>query len=82
MQKQKVTDTHPEIQRRVDELLAAKTPEERVLIGVSMFQASKLMIRERLKRENPNLIEKNLQKKLIEELYGRIGASHTGLDKI
>lgn len=65
-----MNDTHPEIQHKIDELLAAKTPEERVLMGVSMFQASKLMIRERLKRENPQCDEEALQKKLIEELYG------------
>ncbi len=70
MQKPSVTDTRPEIQRRLEELLAAKTPEERVLMGVSMFQSSKLMILERLKRENPGADEKQLRKLLIEELYG------------
>lgn len=70
MQKPKVTDTHPEIQRKLDKLLAKKTPEERVLMGVSMFQASKLMILERLKRENPGSTETEVQQLLIKELYG------------
>ena len=70
MQKQKVIDTHPEMQRKLDELFAAKTPEERVLMGVSMFHASKLLILERLKRENPSSSEAVLQKMMVEELYG------------
>jgi len=69
MQKQRVTDTHPEIQHKLDELLAANTPEERVLMGVSMFQTSKLMILERLRRENPGTSDPVLRKWVVEELY-------------
>lgn len=72
MQKPRVTDTHPLIQQRLDMLLASKTCEERVLMGVSMFEASKLMIFERLKRENPGIDEAVLNRLLIEELYGHV----------
>lgn len=70
MEKLRITDTHPKMQRKFDEIMAARTPEERVLMGVSMFQASKLMILERLKRENPQAKMKLLRTLLLKELYG------------
>ena len=69
MKRQRVTDTHPEIQKRVDEIMSAKTPEERVLLGVSMFQSSKVMVLERLKRENPRASKAFLNRLLLKELY-------------
>ena len=72
MEKLRVTDTHPEIERRLASCLQEKTPEERVLMGVSMFRASKLMILERLKRENPSAAEDELKKLLLNELYGHL----------
>lgn len=72
MRNQRPTDTHPEVQRRFDEMIAAKTPEERILLGVSMFQSSKLLVLERLKRMHPNADKITLQKLLLEELYGII----------
>ena len=70
MQKPKATDTTPEMQKIFDDLMASKSPEERVLMGVSMFQSSKLMILERLKRENPGVSKQRLKDLLIKDLYG------------
>jgi hypothetical protein len=63
-------DTHPEIARRVREMMHKKTPEERLLMSSSMHETSKILVIQAIKRNNPGISPSALRQELFLKFYG------------
>jgi len=48
-----MNDTHPAVARKMRELMAAKTPEERLAMGFSMFEFAKRLALARILKDGP-----------------------------
>ncbi len=62
-----MTDTPPEIERRVREMLMARSGEERMVMGAEMFEAAKAMV---CASFPPGLSDIERKRLLFERLYG------------
>ncbi len=62
-----MTDTSLEIQKKFDELIMARSGEERFIMGAQMFDAAVTMI---LASFPPELSEAERKRRLFERLYG------------
>ena len=65
-----MSDTTPEIEVKIRELIQAKTPSERAEMGCSMFETSKQLIIRFIKEEHPGISDAELKKQLFLKLYG------------
>ncbi len=65
-----MNDTTPDIEIKMRELIAQKTPMERAEMGSSMFDTSVLLIKRFILEENPNISEVGLKQQLFLKLYG------------
>ena len=63
-------DTPPEIQEKVRELIRAKTPEERLKMGCSMYDFSKSLIIRSILEKSPGLSPAALKRELFLRFYG------------
>ena len=63
-------DTSPEMEARMLNMLAQKTPEERLRMACSMLAAAKLLVRSGIMHENPDLTEAQIRGRLFLRLYG------------
>jgi hypothetical protein len=63
-------DTHPSMEAKMDALLRARTPEERLLMGASMFDAAKAMALAGIRRDHPDLGEAEVRRALFLRFYG------------
>jgi isocitrate lyase len=63
-----MNDTHPDAAKRMHELMAAKTPEERVAYGCSMFSFAKQLAMARI-QQNGRLPAPLLRQRLFLHLY-------------
>jgi hypothetical protein len=62
-----MNDTPPEIEKKVRELIMARSGEERLIMGALMFDAAREMI---LASFPAGLSEGELKKRLFERVYG------------
>ncbi|HEY3330255.1 MAG TPA: hypothetical protein VGK19_09565 [Capsulimonadaceae bacterium] len=60
----------PEIDKRMRELYAQKTPEQRLAMVSSMFDSGVAMLKAGLLDVNPSLTESQLRWAVFERLYG------------
>lgn len=63
-------DTSPEMEARTLEMMAQKTPEERLRMACSMLAAGRLLVRNSIIREEPDLTEAQIRGRLFLRLYG------------
>jgi uncharacterized protein YneF (UPF0154 family) len=66
-----MNDTSPEMEARMLHLMAAKTPEERLRMAGSMFDAGKELVKAGLLHEDPSLNEAQLRARIFVRLYGQ-----------
>ena len=64
-----MNDTTPEIEMKMRELIAQKTPQERLEMGSSMFDTSVFLIKRFILQENPNISEVEMKQQLFLKLY-------------
>lgn len=64
-----MSDTSPEIERRMTEMLATKTPAERLSMMFSMFESAKKLIIAGLQHDGIT-DKRELKKQLFLRLYG------------
>jgi hypothetical protein len=62
-----MTDTDPEIAELVRQKLMARSPEERFLMGIRMFDAARDMVLASLPKD---LSADELKRRLFERIYG------------
>ncbi len=62
-----MTDTSPEIERMVCEMIMARSPEERFIMGAQMFDAAAVMIHASLP---DHLSEAERKRRFFERVYG------------
>ena len=74
-----MNDTSPEMQAKMLEMIQNKTPEERLNMGCSMYDFSKYMITEAIRRENPSISEGDLRCEIFLRFYGN---DFSELDKV
>ncbi len=60
-------DTPPEIKQTMHEMMMARSGEERLVMGASMFDAARVMVLASLPQGLP---EEELRQRLLERLYG------------
>lgn len=64
-----MNDTTPEIEERIRIAFSQKTPEERLKMGCSMYDASKYLVTQAILRKHPNISKVALQKELFLAFY-------------
>ena len=65
-----MNDTSPEIAQKVREMFSQKTPEERFIMGCSMYDTSKYLVTQAILRNNPGICPLELKKELFLRFYG------------
>lgn len=65
-----MNDTHPSIEAKIEELLRSRTPEERMRMGASMFDAAKAMALAGIRHDHPELGESGIRRALFLRFYG------------
>jgi hypothetical protein len=65
-----MTDTSPEIERKYEELLMQKSPEERLRMGCSMFSAARKIVVSSLAQRNVRRSRAELRRQIFLRFYG------------
>jgi len=76
-----MNDTSPEIEKKVYEMMMARSGAERLIMGASMFDAARQIVLASLPKDLP---EEELKRRLFERIYGApmehfVGASASNL---
>ncbi len=64
-----MNDTSSKINNKVHALLKNKTAEERLIMGCSMFDASKEIVKDSILEKNPQLGKKELKQEIFKRFY-------------
>ncbi len=62
-------DTHPKIKQFLSDQFAARTGEERLKMGCSMYDFSKKLVEASIVHNNPTISEKDLRKEIFIRFY-------------
>ena len=62
-----MTDTPPEIEEKVREMMMARSGAERLIMGASMFDAARAIVLASLPKDLP---KDELKRRLFERIYG------------
>lgn len=65
-----MNDTTKEMHDKQMEIILSKTPEERFKIGIEMSEAVYRVVKNSIKKENPNLSEREVVAELFKRYYG------------
>ena len=65
-----MNDTSAKVQRRFEELLMQKTPEERLKMGCSMFTAAREIAKSSIRAQFPQLSPAQMKQKIFLRFYG------------
>jgi len=63
-----MNDTPPEIEKKIHELMMARSGAERLIIGSSMFDAARRIVLASLPKD---LSDEELKRRLFERIYGQ-----------
>ena len=66
-----MNDTHPEIAVRFRNLIMSKTGQERLLMGCSMFDTAKEIVRSSIFNNHPGITEVEMKKEIFLRFYGQ-----------
>ena len=64
-----MNDTHPEMAARFRNLLMSKTGQERLLMGCSMYDAAKEIVRCSIYNNNPGITEAEMRREIFLRFY-------------
>jgi hypothetical protein len=76
-----MNDTHPEIAVRFRDLMKAKTNEQRLLMGCSMFDTAKQIVQSAIYAQRPAITPEEMRKEIFLRFYGQ-EFSRTDREKI
>jgi len=66
-----MNDTVSEVEKHFRKLIKNKSPQERLIMGSSMFDASKEIVQSSIKSQNPGINKKDLAIATFDRIYGR-----------
>ncbi len=66
-----MNDTHPEIAARFRNLMRAKSNEQRLLMGCSMFDAAKQIAQSAVYSQRPSITPEEMRKEIFLRFYGK-----------
>ncbi|MCH7556945.1 MAG: hypothetical protein IIB56_05740 [Planctomycetes bacterium] len=66
-----MNDTHPDIAIRFRELMMSKTGEQRLLMGCSMYDTAKKIVRSAIYNSRPGITETEMKKEIFLIFYGQ-----------
>ncbi len=64
-------DTHPEIAVRFRDLMMSKTGQERLLMGCSMYETAKRIVRSAIYNSCPGITDAELKREIFLRFYGQ-----------
>lgn len=64
-----MNDTTPDIEEKVREMMQSKTPYERLKMGASMYETSKILVTRAIREKNPNISNSELRKEIFLIFY-------------
>jgi len=64
-------DTTPEAQQIQRDIMHSKTDHERAMMGIDMIENTRKIVMNSIKRENPDLTEREVIPELFERYYGQ-----------
>lgn len=65
-----MNDTSPSMKKKMIEMIRAKTPQERVKMGSSMYTTSRYLVERYIKENNPSISKADLKKEMFLKFYG------------
>lgn len=65
-----MTDTHPIMEARFKKLIMARSCQERLLMGCSMFDAAKQIVKSSLTQKQPKISAQEIKIGIFSRLYG------------
>jgi hypothetical protein len=65
-----MNDTPPEIENKMMQMFAERSPFERVQMAAGMFDTAKMIALAGIKRDNPSYDEAQIRGELLARLYG------------
>ncbi len=66
-----MSDTHPDIAIRFRELMMRKSGEQRLLMGCSMYDTAKQIVRSAIYNSRPGITETEMKKEIFLIFYGQ-----------
>ena len=66
-----MNDTHPDVAGRFRNLMMSKTGQERLLMGCSMYDAAKEIVRSSIYNNHPGITEVEMRKEIFLRFYGQ-----------
>ncbi|MDT8301173.1 MAG: hypothetical protein RQ760_06775 [Sedimentisphaerales bacterium] len=66
-----MNDTHPEITVRFRNLMMSKTGHERLLMGCSMYDTAKEIVRSYIYNEHPGIKDADVRREIFLRFYGQ-----------
>lgn len=64
-------DTHPDIAILFRDLMMSKTGQERLLMGCSMYDTAKQIMRSAISNSRPGITEEEMKKEIFLRFYGK-----------
>ncbi len=65
-----MNDTAVAVQRRFEQMLMRKSPEERLRMGCSMFTAARTIAEISIRANSPQILSSEMKRKLFLRFYG------------
>ena len=65
-----MNDTHPRIAEKLKEWMAAKRPEERLLMCCSMYDTAKALVIASIRERTPDISPSQLRREVFLRFYG------------
>lgn len=76
-----MNDTHPDVAVRFQNLIMLKSNEQRLLMGCSMYDTAKEIVRSAIYNEHPEITPEEMRKEIFLRFYG-LEFSQADKDKI
>jgi hypothetical protein len=67
----KMFDTHPEIAVRYRELMMRKSGQQRLVMGCSMYDTAKEIVRSAIYNSRPGITDAEIKRKIFLRFYGQ-----------
>jgi len=65
-----MNDTHPEVAAQFRDLMVAKSNEERLLMGCSMYDTAKQIVQSAIYSQRPGITPEAMKKEIFLRFYG------------
>jgi len=66
----RMNDTHPEVAAQFRDLMKARSNEQRLLMGCSMFDTAKQIIQSAIYSQHPGITPEEMRKEIFLRFYG------------